>query len=71
VVAVESAVVRRLMLNPDGYLREGIDDWQGQRDSVLSSGALSILDSEWATLLPTYSTRRQGSIRLVAYGELL
>lgn len=69
VVAVEASAVRRVMMNPEGYTREQIDDWSGQRSAALADGLLFISDAEWASLSPLIEGRRRGSIRLVAYGE--
>lgn len=69
VVRVVSAMVIRVLRNPEGKLEESIDDYRYRRDSLVSSGVLSVTDAELADLTPG-STRRTGSVRLVAYGEL-
>ena len=69
VVAVEANAVRRVMLNPEGFTQEAIDNWSGQRAALLAEGLLFISDAEWASLSPLLEGRRRGSLRMVAYGE--
>jgi hypothetical protein len=67
VVRVVSAMVLRILKNPDGYVQESIDDWSGRRADLMSSGVLTVTPSELADITPGRATNR--SIRLVAYGE--
>lgn len=69
VVRVVTAMVIRVLRNPEGKLEESIDDYRYRRDSLVSSGVLSVTDAELADLTPG-SGRRTNSVRLVAYGEL-
>ena len=50
VVAVESAMVLRVLKNPDGKRQESIDDYSWTIDSARSSGALYVSDDELALL---------------------
>lgn len=67
---VESAMVLRVLRNPDGKKQEAIDDYSWTRDSAISSGALYVSDDELALLSAPYTGTTRGSVRLVAYGEL-
>lgn len=69
VVRVISAMVIRVLRNPDGKSEESIDDYRYRRDSLVSSGILAVTDDELADLTPA-ATRSRNSVRLVAYGEL-
>lgn len=69
VVRVVTAMVIRVLRNPEGKLEESIDDYRYRRDSLVSSGVLSVSDAELADLTPG-AGRRTNSVRLVAYGEL-
>lgn len=68
VVRVVSAMVIRVLQNPEGLLEEEIDDYRKRRDALTSTGALTVSDAELADLTPG-STRRTNSVRLVAYGD--
>lgn len=50
VVMVEASAVVRLMRNPDGFIAESDGDYSYQKDKRLATGALSILEHEWALL---------------------
>ena len=67
VVRVLSAMVLRVLRNPDGKLEEQIDDYRYRRDSVVSSGTLQVTADELADLTP--GRARPKSVRLVAYGD--
>jgi hypothetical protein len=67
VVRVVSAIVLRLLRNPEGLLEEAGDDYRYRRDSLVSSGALHVTSDELADITP--GRRRQSSVRLVAFGE--
>lgn len=68
--AVETAMVLRVLRNPDGKKQEAIDDYSWTRDTAISSGALYVSDEELALLSAPYTDTTRGSVRLVAYGEL-
>jgi hypothetical protein len=68
VVRVVSAMVIRVLRNPDGKLQESVDDYSYRRDSLVSSGVLHVTDSELADLTPAGRARRS-SVRLVVYGD--
>lgn len=67
VVRVVSAMVLRVLRNPDGKVEETIDDYRYKRDALLASGALHVTDDELADVTP--GRRRRSSIRLVTYGD--
>lgn len=67
VVGVEVAMVKRVMLNPDGKSQESIDDYSFTRDSSTTAGLLYAAESELRQLMPLGSLTR--SRRLVAYGD--
>jgi hypothetical protein len=52
VVKVVTAMVLRVLRNPDGKASEGIDDYQYTRDRALSAGLLYASDEEVALLSP-------------------
>jgi hypothetical protein len=49
-VRVMCSAVLRVMRNPDGFKRESIDDWSGERDSGTADGSLYFTDAELAAL---------------------
>lgn len=67
VVKVVSAMVLRVLKNPDGWEDEAIDDWRGKRHQAISSGELYVTSTELADVTPGRASRK--SVRLVAYGE--
>lgn len=67
VVRVLCAMVSRIFSNPEGLLEEQIDDYRKRRDSLLSSGALTITSTELADITPGRASNR--SVRLVIYGQ--
>ena len=67
VVRVLTAMVLRVLKNPEGKLEEQIDDYRYRRDSVVSSGTLQVTADELADLTP--GRARPKSVRLVAYGD--
>lgn len=69
VVAVVSAMVLRVLKNPDGKSGESIDDYRYTRDAAIASGALYVSDAELRLLTGTPIPRVRG-VRLVAHGEL-
>ena len=68
VVRVVSAMVLRVLKNPDGWADEAIDDWRGKRAAAVASGELYVSPSELADVTPGRATRR--SVRLVTHGDL-
>jgi len=68
VVRVVSAMVIRILRNPDGKLEESIDDYRYRRDALISSGSLHVTGDELADLTPG-AGRKTNSVRLVAYGD--
>lgn len=52
VVAVESAMVLRVLRNPDGKRQESIDDYSWTRDNAVSAGLLYLGDDELTLLSP-------------------
>lgn len=50
VVQVQSAMVLRVLANPDGILEESTDDYTRRLDAAVSSGALYLTDGERAYL---------------------
>jgi Phage protein Gp19/Gp15/Gp42 len=66
-VRVVSAVVLRLLRNPEGLASESIDDYTYRRDSLTSSGALHITPDELADITPGRAVKR--SVRLVVHGD--
>lgn len=68
VTRVITAMVLRVLRNPDGKLSESIDDYQYTRDRLVSSGALYVTADELADVTPG-GRRQTGSVRLVAYGD--
>lgn len=63
--ATVAEMVRRYLLNPDGWLQESeaIDDYRRdrRRDSAVSSGLLYVTDAEVSKLLPR---RRRGAFTI-------
>ena len=68
--AVVSAMVLRVLRNPDGKRQESIDDYSWTRDNSVSAGALYVSDDELDLLAAPYVATTRGSVRLVAYGDL-
>lgn len=66
---VVSAMVLRVLRNPEGKRQESIDDYSYTRDNVVSSGALYVTDAELSLLTAVVIQRVRG-VRLVAHGEL-
>ena len=63
VVAVESAMVLRVLRNPDGKRQETIDDYSWTRDNAVSAGLLYLSDEELALLGPSGAASNAFSIR--------
>ena len=68
VVRVVSAMVLRVLKNPDGYEDEAVDDWRGRRSALVASGVLHVTSDELADITP--GRRRNRSIRLVKDGDV-
>lgn len=67
VVRVVSAMVLRILKNPDGKSEESIDDYRYRRDALMASGLLTVTPDELADITP--GRRRSRSVRLVAYAD--
>jgi hypothetical protein len=52
VIRVMTTAVLRVMKNPDGLVREKIDDYEWQRGQAISDGFLYFTDEELDELLP-------------------
>ena len=63
--AVLSAMVLRVMRNPEGKRQESIDDYSWTRDQAVSTGTLYVSDDELALLRPAGSSSGAFSIRPV------
>lgn len=50
VVYAFQEMIKPVLQNPEGYLSERIDDWEGRRDSATSTGRVLVSD-EWIDLL--------------------
>jgi len=70
VVFVVSAMVLRVLKNPESKRQESIDDYAWTRDTAVSSGALYVSDDELRLLTGVVIARVRG-VRLVSGGELL
>lgn len=64
---VVSAMVLRILRNPEGKLEEAIDDYRYRRDALVASGLLHVTGDELADITPGRSRHR--SARLVIYGD--
>lgn len=67
VIRVISAMVLRVLRNPDGKKSEGLDDYTFTRDDRMASGLLHVTPEELADVTP--GRRGPRSVRLVIYGE--
>lgn len=68
VVRVVCAMVKRVLVNPEAWASEAVDDWTGRRSDLVASGALSVTADELALLTP--GRARPNSVRLVTHGDL-
>lgn len=67
VIRVLATAVLRVMKNPDGKVREAIDDYSWARDEATASGALYFSDDELDSLVPgSGSTGRAFSVNQLA-----
>lgn len=65
VVQVETAMVLRVLSNPDGKRQEAIDDYSWTRDNAVSTGLMYLSDAELDLLsLPTLT----GAFTITPYG---
>ena len=67
VVAVVSAMVLRVLRNPDGKVQESIDDYTYRRADAVSDGALYVSADEMALLSPAAVSSAAFTIR--PFGE--
>jgi len=70
VVTVVTAMVLRVLKNPDGKGEESIDDYRYKRDAAIASGALYVSDDELRLVTGVLIPRVRG-VRLLSGGELL
>lgn len=66
VVRVLATAVLRVMKNPDGKRREGIDDYSWERDQSVSSGLLYFTDDDLGDVSPDTAT---GAFTITPFGE--
>lgn len=50
--AVVSAMVLRVLRNPEGWVTEAVDDWSGRRADSAAAGLLYVSDDELGLLQP-------------------
>jgi hypothetical protein len=67
VIRVVSAMVLRILKNPEGKASEQIDDYKYTRHELIAQGLLSVTSDELADITP--GRRRRRSIRLVKDGD--
>lgn len=67
VIRVLSAMVLRVLRNPNGYDSETVDDYTYRRNAIMASGMLAVTADELADLTP--GRKRRSSVRLVSYGD--
>lgn len=58
------AVVKRAMLNPEGWREETLDDFRLVRDAAVASGALYVSDDDVADLQPRAVSHGMYSVQL-------
>lgn len=46
VVKIACEAVKPVMQNPEGFMQEAIEDWQGRRDATTSTGKLILTDDD-------------------------
>jgi hypothetical protein len=69
VVAVLRQAVLPVVLNPEGYLQESIDDWTGRRDASQSTGKLLLSDADLLSLQPNaVATSGSQAFEIVLFG---
>ncbi len=68
VIAAVSAVVLRVLKNPDGYQSESLGSYSYQRAAPVAAGSLFITPEELSILTPL-GFRQSRSVRLVAHGD--
>jgi hypothetical protein len=67
-IRVVATMVKRVLINPEGLLSEGVDDYTYRRDSAVSSGALYVSDDEMEELRPVVEGRRRRGAFTVKLG---
>ncbi len=70
VVRVVTAMVLRILRNPDGKLEESIDDYRYRRDALVSSGRLHVTAEELADITVSGHRQQVRSIRLAVPGDI-
>jgi hypothetical protein len=68
VIRVVSAMVLRILRNPEGKQSEQIDDYKYTRSELFASGLLHVTGDELADITP--GRRRRSSVRLVKDGDV-
>ena len=66
VVSVEANAVIRKIKNPNGYVSEGVDDYNYRLNENARKGELFLTDDEWDLLTPTGSS---AAFTIRPYGE--
>lgn len=67
-IRIVATMVKRVLMNPEGYLTEGVDDYTYRRDSAVSSGALYVTDEEIESLRVIVPGRRKRGAFTVKLG---
>lgn len=63
VIAIECAMVLRVLRNPDGKRQESIDDYSWTRDNAVSAGLLYLSDDELTMLSPAGASSASFTVR--------
>ena len=69
VVSVTSAMVLRVLRNPNGVRSWSVDDYSETRDNSLSAGSLYVSPEEVALLTGRASSSRRGAFSITPYQE--
>lgn len=67
--AVLSAMVLRVLRNPDGVRQWSVDDYSETRDSSVAAGALYLSDDELRLIGAAIGTRRRGAFSVAPGGQ--
>lgn len=71
VIQVQSAMVLRVLRNPDGVLEQTIDDYRRRLDAAVSTGALYLSDAERRLLAaPSTSVAFSGAFTINPFAGL-
>jgi hypothetical protein len=66
--AVVSAMVLRVLRNPEGWVTEAVDDWSGRRGEATGSGALYLSSDELALIGASIGRPRRGAFSITPGG---